>query len=51
MDFYDLDFATRRLCTSAIDSKGEIMVTVKDNIMRFKVDFCPKCGKKFKKEI
>lgn len=34
-----------------IDSKGEIMVTVKDNIMRFKVDFCPKCGKKFNKEI
>ena len=30
-----------------VDSQGEIMVTVKDNIMRFKVDFCPKCGKSF----
>lgn len=30
-----------------IDSHGEIMIIVKDNTMRFKVDYCPKCGRKF----
>lgn len=30
-----------------VDSHGEIMVMVKDHVMRFKVDFCPKCGRKF----
>lgn len=33
-----------------VDSKGEIMVTVKDHIMRFKVPYCPNCGRKFIKE-
>lgn len=33
-----------------VDSKGEIMVTVKDRIMRFKVPYCPNCGRKFIKE-
>ena len=32
-----------------IDSQGEIMVTVKDNVLRFKADFCPKCGKNLKR--
>ena len=30
-----------------IDSHGEIMVTVKNQTIRFKVDHCPKCGFKF----
>lgn len=30
-----------------VDSTGEIMVTVQDQIMRFKVKRCPNCGKKF----
>lgn len=30
-----------------VDSKGEVMVTVKDRLMRFKVNYCPNCGKKF----
>ena len=35
-----------------VDSHGEIMVMVKDHVMRFKVDCCPKCGRKFdQKEI
>lgn len=30
-----------------VDNKGEVMVTVKDRLMRFKVKYCPNCGKKF----
>lgn len=30
-----------------IDSKGEVLVTVKDKIMRYKVKFCPNCGRRF----
>lgn len=30
-----------------VDGTGEIMVTVQDQIMRFKVKRCPNCGKKF----
>lgn len=30
-----------------VDSKGEILVTVKDRIMRYKVKHCPNCGRKF----
>lgn len=30
-----------------VDSKGEILVTVKDKAMRFKVKCCPNCGKEF----
>lgn len=30
-----------------VDSKGEMMVTAKDKLIRFKVKFCPCCGKKF----
>lgn len=30
-----------------VDSHGEIMVVVKDHTMRFKVDCCPKCGRRF----
>ena len=30
-----------------VDSTGEIMVTVQNRIMRFKVNCCPNCGKKF----
>ena len=30
-----------------IDSKGEMMVTVKDKLIRFKTNYCPCCGKKF----
>ena len=33
-----------------IDSKGEMMVTAKDHILRFKVDYCPKCGRRFNVE-
>lgn len=32
-----------------VDSTGEIMVVVRDKAMRFKVDCCPKCGRKFRK--
>lgn len=30
-----------------VDSKGEVMVVVKDHTMRFKVSYCPNCGKRF----
>lgn len=30
-----------------VDSKGEVLVTVKDHIMRFKVKYCPNCGHEF----
>lgn len=30
-----------------VDSHGEIMATVKGHIMRFTVDCCPKCGRRF----
>lgn len=30
-----------------VDSKGEIMVTVKDHEMRFRVKCCPNCGRVF----
>lgn len=30
-----------------VDSKGEMMVTVKDKTMRFQVKYCPYCGKEF----
>ena len=30
-----------------VDSKGEIMVVVKDKLLRFKVKYCPNCGRKF----
>ena len=30
-----------------VDSKGEMMVTVKDKLIRFKAKYCPCCGKKF----
>ena len=30
-----------------VDSKGEMSIMVKDKLMRFKVKFCPCCGKKF----
>lgn len=33
-----------------IDSNGEIMVVVKGNVMRFKVPYCPNCGKEFAKK-
>lgn len=32
---------------SFIDSKGEMTVMVKDRLTRFKVKFCPNCGRKF----
>lgn len=32
---------------SFIDSNGEILVVVKDNTMRYKVKYCPNCGRKF----
>lgn len=32
---------------SFVDSKGEILVTVKDHTIRYKVKYCPNCGKKF----
>lgn len=30
-----------------VDSKGEVLVTVKDKTMRFVVNCCPNCGRKF----
>ena len=30
-----------------VDSNGEMMVTVEDNLIRFKVDSCPMCGRRF----
>lgn len=30
-----------------VDSKGEVLVTVKDHVMRFQVKCCPNCGRKF----
>ena len=30
-----------------VDSRGEVLVTAKDKTLRFKVDCCPKCGRKF----
>lgn len=30
-----------------VDSKGEILVTVKDRIMRCKIKYCPNCGRGF----
>lgn len=32
-----------------VDSKGDVLVTVKDHMMRFKVKCCPNCGRKFEK--
>ena len=32
---------------SFVDLKGEVLITVKDHIMRFKVKCCPNCGRKF----
>lgn len=32
-----------------VDKTGDMLVTVKDKSLRFKVDFCPKCGRKFEK--
>lgn len=30
-----------------VDNRGDMLVTVKDKTMRFKVKCCPNCGKKF----
>ena len=30
-----------------IDSKGEIIVVLKDKLLRFKAKYCPNCGRKF----
>lgn len=30
-----------------IDSKGEMLITVKDKTLRFSVKYCPNCGRKF----
>lgn len=30
-----------------VDSKGEMMVMVKDRLIRFKVKYCPNCGTAF----
>lgn len=30
-----------------IDDKGELFIEVQGKVMRVKVDYCPKCGKKF----
>ena len=30
-----------------VDSKGEMMVVVKDKLLRFKVECCPNCGNRF----
>lgn len=32
-----------------VDSKGEMLVTAKDRSLRFKIKFCPNCGRKFSK--
>ena len=29
------------------ESRGVVLVTAKDKTLRFKVDCCPKCGRKF----
>lgn len=30
-----------------VDSHGEILVTAHDYTIRFNVDYCPRCGRKF----
>lgn len=30
-----------------VNSNGEILTTVKDRTMRYKVKYCPNCGRKF----
>ena len=30
-----------------VDSHGEILVTAHDHKIRFNVDYCPRCGRKF----
>ncbi len=30
-----------------IDGKGDMLITIKDRTMRYKVKFCPNCGRKF----
>jgi hypothetical protein len=30
-----------------VDSKGEMLITVKDKTIRYKVKYCPNCGNKF----
>lgn len=30
-----------------VDAKGEIAVTVKDQILKWKLHYCPNCGRKF----
>lgn len=30
-----------------VDSRGDVLDTVKDKTIRFKVKYCPMCGKKF----
>ena len=32
-----------------VDSNGEMMVTAKDCIVRFTIDYCPMCGRRFGK--
>jgi len=32
-----------------VDSHGEVMVVVNGHILQFKVDHCPKCGRRFGK--
>lgn len=32
-----------------IDSNGEISVMAKDRLVRFKVSYCPRCGRRFDK--
>lgn len=32
-----------------VDKTGDMFITIKDKSLRFKVDFCPKCGRKFEK--
>ena len=32
-----------------IDGKRELFISIKGNILRAKVDYCPKCGRKFDK--
>lgn len=34
-----------------IDSKGEMMVVVKDRLIRYKVKYCPNCGRNFSNRI
>lgn len=30
-----------------VDNEGEMLVTAHDKTIRFKVEYCPKCGRKF----